>query len=192
MKLNKIFVFFLISTFYLIGCGEASYTPKPKGYYQITLPKKEYTNYKGNCPFSFDIPVYSEIQDYKSDSSKYCWKNLQFGKFKATVHISYYGLNNDLLKHSEDSRSLAYRHSIKAQFIDEKIINNPKDKVYGVVYDIGGNTASSFQFWVTDSSMHFVRGSLYFNFVPNPDSLAPVSDFVKQDIYHMINTFKWQ
>jgi gliding motility-associated lipoprotein GldD len=52
--------------------------------------------------------------------------------------------------------------------------------------------ASPFQFYLTDSTKNFVRGALYFNTVPNNDSLAPVIDFLKQDIIHMIETFRWK
>ena len=45
------------------------------------------------------------------------------------------------------------------------------------MYDLKGNTASSLQFFVTDSTRNFLRGSLYFNAEPNKDSLAPVMDF---------------
>ena len=60
------------------------------------------------------------------------------------------------------------------------------------VYDIAGNTASSMQFYVTDSTHHFLRGSLYFNVAPNIDSMKIVVDFLKTDVLHMIQTFKWK
>jgi gliding motility-associated lipoprotein GldD len=72
------------------------------------------------------------------------------------------------------------------------MISNPEQHVYGMVYEIGGNAASSIQFHVTDSSQNFLRGALYFYAMPNADSLAPVISFVRSDIDHLLKTFKWK
>jgi gliding motility-associated lipoprotein GldD len=92
----------------------------------------------------------------------------------------------------EDSRELAYKHTIKAESINEKIFLKPGRNVYGMLYEIEGNTASSVQFYLTDSTKHFLRGALYFNIQPNKDSLAPVINFVKEDIKILMETFKWK
>jgi gliding motility-associated lipoprotein GldD len=92
----------------------------------------------------------------------------------------------------EDSRELAIKHQIKASGLDQSEIRRDSAKVYGLIYDISGNTASSMQFFLTDSSNHFLRGSLYFNVAPNIDSLQIVVDFLKKDIHQMINSFKWK
>ena len=92
----------------------------------------------------------------------------------------------------EDSRTLAFKHTVKANDIEQKIINHPSKKVYGLIYLIEGDAASSYQFHLTDSSDHFIRGSLYFNNIPNQDSIQPVLDFVKEDISNIIETFEWK
>ena len=193
IKLHFVYGFFiLLLTVILISCDSEVSMPKPRGFPYITLPKKEYQSFDSACPFSFQHPVYSTIEKYQRDSTKLCWKNMQFPTFKATIHISYYGLNNDLNKYLNDSRKLAYKHTVKAQYIDEKSFYDPKRKVYAMVYDIGGNSASSFQFFATDSTKHFLRGALYFNFSPNSDSIAPVNMFIKDDIIHLIETLEWK
>ena len=60
------------------------------------------------------------------------------------------------------------------------------------MYEIEGNAASAYQFHLTDSTNHFVRGSLYFNNIPNQDSIQPVLEFVKEDITHLFETFVWK
>ncbi len=82
-------------------------------------------------------------------------------------------------------------HITKADAINEQVISNRENKVYGILYDLKGNTASAVQFYVTDSIKHYLRGSLYFATEPNPDSLAPVIDFFREDIIHLIETLKW-
>ena len=100
-------------------------------------------------------------------------------------------MHNDLAAFAEDSRDLVYKHTIKANAIDETVIHT-HNKVYGVMYDIGGNAASNFQFYATDSVRHFIRGSLYFNAAPEADSLKPVVDFIKKDVKHLIQTLQWK
>jgi gliding motility-associated lipoprotein GldD len=83
-------------------------------------------------------------------------------------------------------------HINKADAINELVINNKASSVFGILYDLKGNTATSVQFYVTDSTNHYLRGSLYFESEPNADSLAPVIDFFREDIIHIIETLKWK
>lgn len=59
-------------------------------------------------------------------------------------------------------------------------------------FDLGGNTATANQFFVTDTTKHFLRGALYFDATPNADSLSIVNDFLKKDLEHLINSLKWR
>ncbi|MEE2700196.1 MAG: gliding motility lipoprotein GldD [Bacteroidota bacterium] len=171
--------------FLFIACKE-NYTPKPKGFFKIALPEKAYMQYNQDCPFTFRFPVYSKVNPLE----KYCFLNLQFPDFKATLHTSYFALNGNLYPHTEESRNLAYKHSIKANAISEQPFINNKDKVFGLVYDYEGTTATALQFYLTDSINHFFRGALYFNTEVN-DSLAPVSIFLQDDIKQFIESFRW-
>lgn len=124
-----------------------------------------------------------------------CWLNLEFPQFKATVHLSYKDVSGpgmNLNRFLEDSRDFAIRHQIKATGLDETVVIRDSAKVYGLVYDIAGNTASSIQFYLTDSTKHCLRGALYFNTVPNIDSLKIVIDFIRKDILHLVQTTKWK
>ena len=93
---------------------------------------------------------------------------------------------------TEDAHRLAYKHSVKADAIEEKLWNNPDKEVYGIIYNIKGNAASSVQFFLTDSIRHYLRGSLYFYSQPDKDSLAPVIDFFREDIIHLVETLEWK
>ena len=64
--------------------------------------------------------------------------------------------------------------------------------MHGILYDLKGNTASNVQFVLTDSTKHFFRGALYFNNVPNKDSIAPMSDYIREDIIHIMESFEWK
>jgi gliding motility-associated lipoprotein GldD len=172
------------------GCKD-DYTPKPRAYFRIDFPEKTYRIFSGICPYSFEYPVYGNIVDFKGKDVEPCWKNIEFPRYKGKIHLTYKHVNNNLAVYLEDIRTLAYKHSIKADDIVEIPFYYPERHVYGMVYDIKGNTASSISFFATDSTRNFLSGSLYFSVHPNIDSLAPVIAFFKKDIEHLIETLHW-
>jgi len=174
------------------GACRRNYTPKPRGYFRIDLPEHTYREYRSDCPFSFEFPVYTTLQPDQSRMARPCWFNIVYPEFNGKIHLSYQTVEKNLEELTEDARTLAYKHSIKADAIGEQLFTHPDKKVYGILYDIKGNAASSVQFFLTDSSRHFIRGALYFNTSPNADSLAPVIRFCREDIIHLIETFSWQ
>jgi len=183
------------------GCDDG-FTPKPGGFFRIDLPEKTYRVFESDCPFSFDYPEYAIVFEHGTESSQPCWLNIEFPKFQGTLHLSYFKVqpmsaadsnNLPIQKYLEDSRNLAMKHTVKAHAIEEEMIVNEEEKVYGTLYNIEGlNTASSLQFYVTDSVNHFLRGALYFNVAPRNDSLAPVIDFIQEDVFRFIESFHWK
>lgn len=189
----RLFLFTIIFIFF-ISCNEDEeiFSPKPRGYMRIEFPEKKYLTYDSTCPFSFQIPAYSKIKKDNYAGAEPCWLNIEFTQFKATLHLSYKQVNNNIDKYLKDSHDFANKHQVKATGLDEIAIVRDSAKVYGLLFDIGGNTASSLQFYLTDSSKHFIRGALYLNSVPNIDSTKIVVDFIKKDVLHLINTAKWK
>lgn len=186
-------LFFILPVFILLATGCSSdYTPKPHGYFRIDFPQKKYQLYQSACPYEFEYPDYSNVESDQNAGAEPCWINLQFPRFQATLHISYKSINGlSLRRFTEDSRTLAMKHASRAEEIDETPFITSQH-VYGLKYDIRGNAASSLQFYLTDSTKHFLRASLYFNVVPAPDSLAPVLAFLNQDIEKFFNSFQWK
>ena len=170
----------------LLACG-TDYTPKPSGFFRIDLPEKEYQKSTIDCPFSFEYPNYSIIEERKEN----CWFDLHYPSFSAKLHMSYISVGNQLNTHLENARELAYKHSKVAEAIREQAYQNVDKKVYGMVYNYEGNTATAMQFYLTDSSQHFVRGALYFN-TQVTDSIAPVSAFLQDDLYRLIDSWEWE
>ena len=187
LALTLIFVSLLV----LSSCDEY-YQPKPRGYFRIHLPEKSYSPIQENLPYSFDIPIYSTLEkDSHPDAEKY-WTNLVFSSFNAKVHLSYKPVNNNLASLLEDAHKLVNKHIPKANAINEQLFINEEKGVYGIAYSIKGvDAASPFQFYLTDSTHHFLRGALYFNVRPNNDSLAPVISFLQADIQKLIESFEW-
>lgn len=197
MKSFKILLLFFTLNLFFQNCAdddEDTYTPKPRGYYRIAFPQKKYQLYDStSCPFQFEYPEYGKIEKDPHFMAEPCWINIQFPYFKATLHLSYKNMQGkkiaDLI---EDSRELAIRHQIKSIGMEETVILRDSVKVYGLIYDIQGNTASSLQFYITDSTNHFMRGALYFNVRPNIDSVKIVLEFLRKDVIHLIQTMKWK
>ncbi len=185
----------LLSCVLFVSCGgddDDTIAPKPRAYFRLTFPEKKYVKYDSIFPFTFEIPVYSKMEKGKSFNAETSWLNLNFPTFNGTLNLTYKELNGDLKENLEETYQYASKHQIKASGISQQAIAKDSSKVYGLIYEIEGNAASSFQFFLTDSTKHFLRGALYFNAVPNTDSIAPVLKFIQKDIYHMIETFEWK
>lgn len=198
MKIPSILI---ISLFLLSACHSTpDYSPKPRGYFRIIFPKKEYRQYNGKYPFTFLYPKYavitpdtSFVRDKKLLNMKYLM-NMQFPQFNGTLHLSYETITSkkvfdELL---EDSHSFAFKHTVKSTGIDQALIYYPQNKIFGIYYTIDGNAASSAQFFLTDSTHNYIRGALYFNSEPRLDSIQPVLNFVKKDMDVMIKSFRWK
>jgi gliding motility-associated lipoprotein GldD len=189
-------LYLLFITLYLSSCGSDSddiQTPKPNAYFRIDFPVKKYTVFRDSCPYEFEYPSnYSLVLPDNDKNVEPCWKNIVFPQFRAEVHLTYKPLDNNLNKFLDESWTLATRHQVKASGMPETPIRRDSAKVYGLMFEIEGNAASSLQFYVTDSAHHFLRGALYFFARPNYDSLAPVIDFIKKDVERVITTIKWK
>ncbi|GAB5539049.1 MAG: gliding motility lipoprotein GldD [Salibacteraceae bacterium] len=178
----------------ILSACDREYTPKPKAYARINLPTPSYImpdTASWSCPYLFEASRYSYLTIDKRYQNEYCWFNIYYPSLNATIHLTYSTLDDNLGKQIEDTRKLAMKHVGKATAINERRIENDSAKVYGLTYEFKGETASDMQFFLTDSSKHFLRGALYFNVRPNKDSLDPVIDYVKSDIHHFIETLRW-
>ncbi len=184
--------------FLLIVCGVTGFVscrettvPKPYGYFRIALPEKGYQQLGNGYPYRFEIPLYSEVVTGQPALSEPYWITISVPFCKAEIHISYKAVGGNLPAFTEESRKLAYEHTLKASSIDEQLFFNPRKRVFGTIYHINGNAASPMQFYLTDSTAHFIRGSLYIRATPNIDSLKPVIAFLKEDINRLIETCSW-
>jgi gliding motility-associated lipoprotein GldD len=194
MKQLSLVLIVILFYCFLSACGHSGGSPKPRGFYRLEFPEKAYRNYSATCPFSFDYPVYAQVVQDSSSDAEPCWLNMNFPQFQGILHMSYKAVANQKMfrQLTEDAHDFAYKHSVKATDIEEIPISDPANHVYGIFYQIDGNTASSAQFYLTDSGRHYLRGALYFSVEPRIDSIRPVLDFVKTDLDRMIKTFRWK
>lgn len=193
-------IIIILVTTILISCqSEQSTVPKPRMYPKIEYPDKTPTNFtESYCSMTFQYPDYfTVIRDeyyFEGKPLDPCWFDLESKDLNCSLHCSYLPVENrahydELVK---DVFELAAKHNAKANYRKEQIIENREKRVHGLIFELSGPVASPFQFFVTDSTNHFMRGSVYFNAQVNPDSIAPVYEFVKEDLYAMIESFSWK
>jgi gliding motility-associated lipoprotein GldD len=183
---------YLIAILFIIllaACTES--TPKPYGYFRIALPQNSYREFDRNYPYSFDVSTYAKDSIVSQKGENY-WVNIYYPNLKGCIYCSYKPVHNNFREIAEDCRKFVYKHTVKAEAITERPYENPSQKVYGILYEIKGDAASPIQFLLTDSVHHVLRGALYFDAVPNKDSIAPVLNFVRRDIIRLIETTHWK
>lgn len=182
----------LFFVFGLSSCRRAS-VPKPYGYVRLTMPDTCYTDgIPQGYPYRFDVSCHAEVQAVEGEQGERYWLNLHYPSLNATVHCSYQPVRGNLRDLTDDAIRFVYRHASHASSIPEQGFVHAEARVYGVLFDLEGNTASSIQFFVTDSVRHFFRAAVYCDCVPNADSLAPVYDYLHKDVVRMVESFEWR
>ena len=187
-----IFIFFVFFCFYVFSCHNR-YLPKPKGYNKITLPEHNYYIINDSFPFSFEVSNMAEVKKSSMFKNEPYWVDLLYHDFDAEINITYKqieGSKKNLSEFINDTYKLINKHQIKASAIKETIIKTPNNKKATII-ELSGEVPSQFQFHITDSNDHFLRGALYFKTATKNDSLAPIIAYIKIDIIHLINSLKW-
>lgn len=166
--------------------------PKPYGYFRVDLPAHTYEKFdSSSLPYTFDKPVIAKVRT-RNEKGEIYWIDIIYPTLNASIYCSYKPVKGNLYNLLEDTRKIVYKHTIRADNINDQIFVNRTKKVYGIFYDLEGNTASQAQFILTDSVKHFFRAALYFENVPNKDSIAPIADYVKHDLKRMMESFEWK
>ncbi len=196
MMKNKLSILFvaLAIAFVANSCDDNdNYLPKPRGYFRIDLPEKSYTRVDTIEKYSFQYPEYAFITPDPYSPNEKNWVNIELPQFKGSIHLTHKTVNDNLGEYLEDVHTMVKKHLQKANGVRDSLIVNEEHQVYGLFIEMDGKgVATPMQFYLTDSTKNFVRGALYFNFLPNNDSMQPIINFIREDIDHMINTFEWK
>jgi len=187
LKLGVVLILMLI----MISCDEETYIPKPPTYLRLELPDHTYKYYVDSCQYSFDLAsIYSIKKSPKSEDSE-CHRSIDLGPLNGTVFFRYWDMTEPLSFYVNNANDEIDRHKGKALNVRDELILRDKDDVYGILFQLEGDVATPFQFYLTDSTDRFVYGEVLFNFSPNYDSLKPTLDYLKQDLSQLLETFKW-
>jgi len=187
-NINRVFISVLGGVVLLLatGCKDVV-IPKPSSYLRLDYPMAKYAYFENNCPFTFEMNSDAVIK-----AEKDCSFTITYPKMKATIYLNYQPVNNDINALLKDAQTLTYKHVIKADDILEQPYLNPEKKVYGMFYQVNGNAATNSQFYATDSTKHFVQGTVYFYAKPNFDSIMPAASYIKNDMQRLLETLKWK
>lgn len=201
----------IVFCIFLFSCN-SGYTPKPRGYFKIELPQREYRMFnEQGFPYSFAYPAYANItKEVDTTGNNPYWININFDQFKGHIYLSYKSINgksvykvktalgyrdstvvNNFETLREEAYKMTYKHTIKASGIIDSVFTTDNGST-GVYFYVAGEAATSKQFYVSDGSKHFLRGALYFDASPNTDSISMVSDFLEADIKYLIKTIQWK
>ncbi len=172
---------------------ESNWLPKPPGYNRIELPRHEYQRLEQGYPYQLDFSTHSRVEADSFNLNEKEWINLNYKEFGAKVHLTYKKIDQstDFKTLSNDAFNLTAKHQIKAYGIEEAILLTPNGYV-AVVAELSGEVPTQFQFFVTDSTSNFLRGAVYFNSALKNDSLAPIIEYIKLDMAHLINSVNFE
>jgi gliding motility-associated lipoprotein GldD len=194
----KFCILFLAFAVLILSCNSDYSVGKKKGYFHIDFPEKKYQAFdQPGYPYTFEYPVYAKVikdTTFFEDKAGDWWINIDVPQFAGRIYISYKTIDaaNKFDSLVRDGFKMAYKQHVDVSTgIEENRILTP-NKVEGMYFSLGGNTATANQFFLTDTTKHFLRGALYFDAAPNADSLGIVNDFLKKDVEHLINTLKWK
>ena len=178
---------YLLICLSLLACNK-NHKPKPKGYNHINFPEQSYVPITIKNKYSFEKNIQTSIE--QNDS--YGWLNLLYTNYDAKILITHKSIEkeNDLTSFVNESYKLTEKHNKKASSIKETHIKTKND-LNAVIIDLKGEVPTQFQFITTDSVNHFLRGALYFQIATKNDSLAPIIEYIKKDMIHILNTLEW-
>jgi gliding motility-associated lipoprotein GldD len=191
-KLLTAFGFVLLSAVSFVSCKK-EFQPKPLGYNRLILPESAYRLSPDTLPYQFEYSTHAKFLNDTSWVSEKHWVEVYYPELKANIHITYKRIKNfdELKEYFNDAFVLTSKHQIKANAIDEIVIKTPSGKT-ATIAELDGEVPSQFQFTITDSTRHFLRGALYFFTKVNNDSLSPAIDYVKKDAMRLVNSIEWK
>jgi gliding motility-associated lipoprotein GldD len=180
----------MLAALLLTGCGDDA-VPKPKGWLRLDLPEQAHAPWQlEGAPFSAQVPVYATIAERNAEGAAH-WYDMRFPGQRATVHLTYTPVQDDLPALIDKAHAFKLMHQSKAARIRTERALHPEQRVFGSLFDLEGDVASPFVFYITDSTSHFLYGALYFDARPNADSLAPVTERIRADMRHFAATLQW-
>ncbi len=176
----------------LSSCGEEQLTPKPPTYLRLELPEASYKTYKDDCGYSFKLNNnYSVEMAPVQDKGFNCHRRIQLGDLNGTVFFRFMKMEKPVAFYINNSIDEVEVHQVKATNIKDKKIVRTQDRVFGTIFELHGDVATPFQFYLTDSTDQFVYAEVLFNCRPNYDSLKPSLEYLKKDLDTLLSTFQW-
>lgn len=184
----------LCSILFMLGaCNDSNPVPKPSSFLRTEFPEHSYRPYLSPQNFRFNLANLYMPKSFEQAQTNYSVQEIDLGPLNGTLFLYYLRILSkdslpDIINFANDKVD---EHKIMADKIDFEQIIEPRKKVYGTFFELKGNVATNFQFYLTDSLQHFLRGEVLLNCRPNYDSLRPALQYLKTDLQLMLKSFQW-
>ena len=172
--------------------------PKPNAYLRLDFPSPIYEKIVfGANNTTLELNTASTlitIINNPNNLNLVILKSISYPLIDAEIKLEYFNLNknnnlNDRLKNLNDFTSIHLKKSSNPPKIQE--FTNQNKKVYASIINIKGDVTSPSQFFATDSLNNLLIGILNLKSMTKYDSILPALDYIKTDIYHLIESIKW-
>ena len=183
---NHVSILLIIFLSVFASCKNET-VPKPSSFLRLDYPVAQYNHFESDCSYTFDVNSEAIITEKGG-----CNFEISYPKMKATIYLTYKPVNKNIDLLLRDAQKLTYEHVIKADDILEQPYLNPKQRVFGMFYQVEGNAATNTQFYVTDSTKNFLAGAVYFYAKPNFDSIMPAASYIKNDVQNLMESLRWK
>ena len=185
---------FVVLLVIFTACSDENPVPKPSTYLRMNLPEHSYRLFKSDCPYSMKLSNLYLPSGTEQPQSNYCVQEIDLGPLNGKLFMYYLKLpsKDSLAEIINFANDKVDEHKIKADKISFEQIVQSKKKVFGTFFELKGNVATNFQFYLTDSSTNFVRGEVLLNCRPNYDSLRPTLEYLKTDLLELVRNFEWK
>ncbi|MDB9712241.1 hypothetical protein OAA78_00975 [Flavobacteriaceae bacterium] len=184
--------YFLVVIFIFNSC-ESVDLPKPNAFLRLDFPSPDYKQIKfGSNNVSLEINTSgTSITETKNSLIS---KIVAYPLISAEMSLEYYNLNidnklNNTLESLSDFTAIHLKKSLKPPKIQEFV--NENEKLYASIINIKGDVTSPYQFYATDSTSHLIIGILNLKSKTKHDSVLPALNYLKNDVYHLIESIKW-
>ena len=193
MKTNSFLLSLLVIFLATSACDDTNPVPKPSTFLRTEFPEHTYRSYLSPQNFSFSLADLYMPKTFEQAKTNYSVQEIDLGPLNGTLFLYYLRLpsKDSLSEIINFANDKVDEHKIMADKIDFEQIIEPQKRVYGTFFELKGNVATNFQFYLTDSSQHFLRGEILLNCRPNYDSLRPTLQYLKTDLQTLIKSFKW-
>ena len=187
---HKILYLFGVFLFHF-SCDETNYLPKEKGFLRLEFEKPTYDTFsieasKLNFIFNNAYSSFEIVSDEKIV--------LRYKDIKIDIVLSNVELDN--ISSFEESIQNFYMflepHRKKSNQISIKEFTSANNKIFAKVFEMRGPVASPLQFYVTDSTNHFLFGSMNIMEKSDYDSIYPSIMYVKNDVFSIIESVNWE
>ena len=191
MKFSDKILFLFGFLLFLFSCDETNYLPKEKGFLRLEFEKPTYdtfSNESSGLNFIYN-DAYSTFEIVSDEKIVLGYKDI-----KIRIVLSDVGLEN--LSSFEESIQNFYMflepHRKKSNQISIKEFTSADNNRFAKVFEMRGPVASPLQFYVTDSTNHFLFGSMNIMEKSDYDSIYPSIMYVKNDIFSIIESVNWE